>query len=82
MRKWAEFRKTKAGIKVHMRLTFVEEDEVIPEKATVTVAKKNDRTLIHELVHETGVTTSLIAAISTMQHSIVIVGTAFSSLHA
>ncbi|MFD0717715.1 IS4 family transposase [Paenibacillus sp. GCM10027626] len=54
--KWAEFRKTKAGIKVHMRLAFVEEGEVIPEKATVTVAKKNDRTQMNELVHEPGVT--------------------------
>ncbi|MCA0753717.1 IS4 family transposase [Paenibacillus sp. N4] len=54
--KWAEFRKTKADIKVHMRLAFVGEQEVIPEKATVTVAKKNDRTQMNELVHEPGVT--------------------------
>lgn len=54
--KWAEFRKTKAGIKVHMRLAFVGEQEVIPEKATITVAKKNDRTQMNELVHEPGVT--------------------------
>ncbi|MCF2941745.1 IS4 family transposase [Paenibacillus alkaliterrae] len=39
-----------------MRLAFVGEQEVIPEKATVTVAKKNDRTQMNELVHEPGVT--------------------------
>lgn len=54
--KWAEFRKTKAGIKVHMRLAFLGEHEVIPEKATITVAKRNDRTQMNELIHEPGVT--------------------------
>ncbi|MGG4145527.1 IS4 family transposase [Paenibacillus algorifonticola] len=54
--KWAEFRKTKAGIKIHMRLCFLGEQEGVPEKATVTVAKKNDRTQMNELVHEPGVT--------------------------
>ncbi|WP_051250617.1 transposase [Paenibacillus harenae] len=54
--KWAEFRKTKAGIKIHMRLAFVDEQGVIPDKATVTTAKKNDRTQMNELVHEPGVT--------------------------
>lgn len=54
--KWAEFRKTKAGIKIHLRLAFIDEQEVLPEKATVTVAKKNDRTQLDELVHEPGVT--------------------------
>ncbi|MFN0221987.1 DUF4372 domain-containing protein, partial [Paenibacillus sp. KR2-11] len=28
--RWAEFRKTKAGIKVHLRLVFVDQDDVIP----------------------------------------------------
>jgi len=54
--KWAEFRKTKAGIKIHMRVAFMDEQGVIPEKATVTAAKKNDRTQMNELVHEPGVT--------------------------
>lgn len=40
--KWAEFRKTKAGIKIHLRLAFIDEHEVLPEKATVTAAKKNE----------------------------------------
>ncbi|OXM15532.1 IS4 family transposase [Paenibacillus herberti] len=54
--KWAEFRKTKAGIKIHTRLAFMNEHEVLPDKATVTVAKKNDRTQMEELVDEPGVT--------------------------
>lgn len=54
--KWAEFRKTKAGIKIHMRLAFIDDQETIPEKAAVTVAKKNDRTQMDELVHEPGIT--------------------------
>jgi predicted kinase len=54
--KWAEFRKTKAGIKIHMRIAYMDEQTVIPEKAKVTVAKKNDRTQMNELVHEPGVT--------------------------
>jgi len=53
---WAEFRKTKAGIKIHIRIAFLGDQEVIPEKATVTKAKKNDRTQMNELVHEPGVT--------------------------
>ncbi|QKS45216.1 IS4 family transposase [Paenibacillus cellulosilyticus] len=54
--KWATFRKTKAGIKLHMRLAFVGEEDVIPEKATLTNARKNDRTQLDELVDEPGVT--------------------------
>ncbi|MCU6708088.1 DUF4372 domain-containing protein [Paenibacillus sp. J5C_2022] len=49
--KWAELRKTKAGIKIHMRLAFMDEQDVVPEKATVTIAKKNDRTQMNEFVH-------------------------------
>lgn len=54
--KWAHFRKTKAGIKIHMRLSFLGEQDVIPEKATITNAKKNDRTQLDELVDEPGIT--------------------------
>ncbi len=54
--KWASFRKTKAGIKLHMRLAFVGEEDVIPDKATITNARKNDRTQLDELVDEPGVT--------------------------
>jgi IS4 transposase len=54
--KWAHFRKTKAGIKLHLRLVFVGEDGVIPEHATITPAKKNDRTQMDVLIDEEGVT--------------------------
>ncbi|MDQ8738388.1 IS4 family transposase [Paenibacillus sp. LHD-38] len=54
--KWAVFRQSKAGIKIHMRLSFVGEQDVLPEKATITPAKKNDRTQMDSLIDETGVT--------------------------
>lgn len=54
--KWAEFRKTKAGIKVHMRLAYLDGQDILPEKATITAAKKNDRTQMDELIDEPGVT--------------------------
>ncbi|MBE2939752.1 DUF4372 domain-containing protein, partial [Anoxybacillus flavithermus] len=31
--KWAKFRKTKAGVKLHLRLVFMDKDTVYPEKA-------------------------------------------------
>jgi hypothetical protein len=54
--RWATFRKTKAGIKLHLRLAFVDTDDVVPERATITEAKKNDRTQMDSLIHEEGVT--------------------------
>lgn len=39
--------KTK-GIKTHMRLAFIGEQDVMPEKATITHAKRNDRTQLDE----------------------------------
>lgn len=54
--KWAEFRKTKAGIKVHMRLAYLDCQGILPEKATITEAKKNDRTQMEALIDEPGVT--------------------------
>lgn len=53
---WAEFRKTKAGIKLHMRLAFVDDHEALPEHATITVAKKNDRTQMEALVDQANTT--------------------------
>lgn len=53
---WATFRKTKAGIKVHLRLVFVDQDDVLPERAVITPAKKNDRTQMDELIDEIGTT--------------------------
>ncbi|UJF31238.1 IS4 family transposase [Paenibacillus hexagrammi] len=54
--KWAEFRQTKAGIKLHFRLEYMDDDTVVPEKVTITPAKKNDRTQMDALVNEIGVT--------------------------
>ncbi|WP_281272436.1 IS4 family transposase [Paenibacillus sambharensis] len=54
--KWADFRKTKAGIKLHLRLAFADAHEALPEKATITTARKNDRTQMDDLIDEEGIT--------------------------
>ncbi|HDX9580661.1 TPA: DUF4372 domain-containing protein, partial [Bacillus pseudomycoides] len=41
--KWAKFRKTKAGVKLHLRLVFMEKGVSYPEKAVLTNAKEHDR---------------------------------------
>lgn len=41
--KWAKFRKTKAGVKLHLRLVFMEKGTSYPEKAVLTMAKEQDR---------------------------------------
>lgn len=48
---WAEFRRTKSGIKLHLRLKFCEE-EVLPDKAIVTPARPADKTQMDILVVE------------------------------
>jgi hypothetical protein len=47
---WASFRKTKAGVKLHLRLKFLEEGLVIPDEAIITPAKPADRTQMDNLV--------------------------------
>jgi hypothetical protein len=37
-------------VKIHMRLAYINEHDVVPEQATVTVAKKNDCTQMDALV--------------------------------
>jgi Transposase DDE domain len=54
--KWAEFRKTKAGVKLHLRLAYIDDVATIPEKALMTPAKKNDRSQMEHLVDEVGMT--------------------------
>lgn len=39
---WAIFRSTKAGIKVHMKLCYVDDGDVYPEDFTLSVAKEPD----------------------------------------
>jgi hypothetical protein len=33
---WAKFRKTKAGVKIHLRRVFADDQVVYPEKITIT----------------------------------------------
>ncbi len=47
--RWAEFRKTKAGVKVHLRLK-IHDDGVIPDKMVMTPAKPADRTQMEAMV--------------------------------
>jgi hypothetical protein len=48
---WAIFRKTKSGVKVHLRLRFCQ-GTVIPDKAMITNAKTADKRQMSELVIE------------------------------
>ncbi|WP_028977408.1 IS4 family transposase [Sporolactobacillus terrae] len=48
--KWAKFRKTKAGVKLHLRLVFMDKDTVYPEKAVITTADEHDRNQLEVLV--------------------------------
>jgi hypothetical protein len=51
---WAEFRKTKSGIKAHLRLRFSDEGS-IPDDMVFTPAKRSDRSQMDQLVvDETG----------------------------
>lgn len=48
---WAEFRNTKAGIKVHTRIVFDNENNsVTPDKIVITSAKGADKTKMDDLV--------------------------------
>lgn len=50
--KWASFRKTKAGVKLHLRLVFMDTNTVYPEKATITPANIHDHQQLEVLVDE------------------------------
>lgn len=50
--KWAKFRKTKAGVKLHLRLVFMDNETVYPEKVMITTADYNDRTQMEFLIDE------------------------------
>jgi len=49
--RWADFRKTKSGIKLHSRIRLLD-GNILPDKALMTVARKADRTQMDELVVE------------------------------
>lgn len=50
--KWAKFRKTKAGVKLHLRLMFMEKGVSYPEKAVITNAKEHDRNQLEVMVDD------------------------------
>ena len=50
--KWAQFRKTKAGVKLHLRLVFMEKGLSYPEKAVMTTAKEHDRGQLEVMVDD------------------------------
>jgi IS4 transposase len=52
--KWAEFRKTKAGVKLHLRLVFMEKGVSYPKKAVLTNAKEHDRNQLEVMVDDKG----------------------------
>ena len=47
--RWAEFRKTKSGVKLHLRIQLFEEG-VLPDKAIIKPAKPADKTQMDSLV--------------------------------
>jgi hypothetical protein len=49
--RWASFRKTKSGIKIHLRLKLFERG-VLPDTAIITNAKTADKTQMDELIIE------------------------------
>ena len=50
--KWEKSRKTKARVKLHLRLVFMDKDTVYPEKAVMTTAKEHDRNQLEVLVDD------------------------------
>jgi len=47
---WADFRKTKGGVKLHQRIRF--DGDPIPDAATITVARKSDKSQLESLIVE------------------------------
>ncbi|MGC1241392.1 MAG: IS4 family transposase [Chryseosolibacter sp.] len=47
---WAYFRKTKGGVKLHQRIRF--DGNPIPDAATITVARKSDKSQLETLIVE------------------------------
>ena len=50
--RWAKFRKTKSGIKLHLRLVFMEKGCSYPDKAVLTNAVEHDRGQLEVLVDD------------------------------
>jgi len=47
---WADFRTTKSGVKLHQRIRF--DSDPIPDAATITVARKSDKSQLEFLIVE------------------------------
>lgn len=50
--KWAEFRKTKSGVKLHLRLVFMEKGLSYPDQAVLTNAVEHDRGQLEVLIDD------------------------------
>jgi IS4 transposase len=50
--KWAEFRRTKSGVKLHLRLVFMDKHHVYPDKVAITNAKEHDRNQLEVLIDD------------------------------
>jgi IS4 transposase len=50
--RWAEFRKTKSGVKLHLRLVYLENGYSYPDKAVLTNAREHDRGQLEVLVND------------------------------
>lgn len=49
---WAKFRKTKAGVKLHLKVCFMEKDQVYPTEFKVTSASEHDNSHLDCLVND------------------------------
>jgi len=50
--KWTKFRKTKSGVKLHLRLVYMEKDCSYPDKAVLTNAIEHDRGQLEVLIDD------------------------------
>jgi IS4 transposase len=50
--RWAKFRKTKAGVKLHLRLVFMEKGTSYPEKVVLTTAKEHNRGQLEVMIDD------------------------------
>ncbi|MFS0647247.1 transposase [Siminovitchia sp. 179-K 8D1 HS] len=53
---WATFRSTKSGLKLHLLVEFISEQDIHPEKLTVTPAERSDVLEAPRFITEPGVT--------------------------
>lgn len=49
---WATFRKTKSGVKVHLKVRFMDKDHIYPEDFTITHGKEHDVNQLEVLTNQ------------------------------